>query len=270
MKTLLLTLSILYTPIAAAPIIVAVSVPPQATLAKRIGGDHIQVITMVPSGANPHTYDLRPSQLADLSRTQLYIAVGAHFTFEHAWMDRIQNINPDLTIINSSESLPVYTDHDHPDPHFWLSPQGCKTAITNITRALINTDPTHADHYTHNRNQYSSELDTLDIWITQTLANLKTRTFLVYHPAWTHFARTYNLEQIAIEHEGKDPTPKHMAKLIQRANKQNIQTIFVEPQFNTASAKAIASEINDQIIQIDQQAPDPTESLRTFTQAIAK
>ena len=182
-------------------------------------------------------------------------------------MDRIRNINPKLTVINSSKDQS--TDHDHPNPHFWLSPHGCKTAIINITRALINIDPAHTDHYTHNRDQYSSEIDSLNIWITQTLTNLKTRAFLVYHPAWTHFAHSYNLEQIAIEHEGKDPSPKHMAKLIQHARKRNIHTLFVEPQFNTASAETIARELNAQIIQLDPLAPDPIVTLRTITQAIA-
>jgi len=256
-------------PLAAAPIVVAVSVPPQATLVKKVGGDKVQIITLIPPGASPHSYNLRPRQLTDISQAKLYVAVGSGFSFEQTWMDRITDINPKLKVIACTQHITTHTDHDHTDPHFWLSPRGCKVAIDNITKALTKTDPNSAHIYQANQKAYNAQLDSLNTWITHTLTNLKSRTFLVYHPAWTHFARDYNLTQLAIEHEGKDPTPRHMAHIISQAQKHNIRTIFTEPQFNSASAKTIAKEINGKVIHLDPLASDPIANLKIVTQAIA-
>ena len=269
MKPLLFIFFLLYTPLAAAPLIVGTSVSPQATLVQKVGGERVQVITLIPPGANPHTYNLRPRQLAQISKAQLYIAIGNDFSFEQTWLNRIISLNPNLKIVNCSQTVITHTDHEHLDPHFWLSPRGCKIAIDNITQGLTDADPKGKHTYQANQKTYKTKLDSLNTWVIQTLANLQTRTILVYHPAWTHFAHDFNLTQLAIEHEGKDPTPKHMAYLITQAKKHGIRTIFSEPQFNNASAKTIANEINGKIIYLDPLAPDPITNIQTLTRTIA-
>ena len=79
---------------------------------------------------------------------------------------------------------------------------------------------------------------------------------MVFHPAWGYFADEFSLTQIPVEESGNDPSPGEMSRLVDFAKDQNVQAIFVSPQFSTSSAEAIASEVNARIIFIDPLAED--------------
>jgi zinc transport system substrate-binding protein len=74
---------------------------------------------------------------------------------------------------------------------------------------------------------------------------------MVFHPSLGYFARDYHLNQYSIEYEGKSPSPAHMKKMVDIASKENIKTIFIQSQFETEKAEAIAKEIGAQIEPID-------------------
>ena len=86
---------------------------------------------------------------------------------------------------------------------------------------------------------------------------------MVFHPSWGYFAHTYGLEQVAIEIEGKAPKPAQLKELIERARKDGIKFVFVQPQFSARSAKLIAGEIGGQVVYVDPLAEDWVGNLQT-------
>lgn len=141
--------------------------------------------------------------------------------------------------------------------------------VENIYQTLIQTDPENKDYYTENRDEYLKELDELDKNITQTLSGKNNTKIMVYHPAWAYFCRDYNLQQIAIESEGKEPTPQEIANLVDEARADNIKIIFVTPEFSTSNAEVIANEIGGKVVVVDPLDSNYLENMQKVAEAFA-
>jgi zinc transport system substrate-binding protein len=89
---------------------------------------------------------------------------------------------------------------------------------------------------------------------------------MVFHPSWGYFARSYGLQQVPVEIEGKDPKPAQLKALIEHAKKKHINIIFAQPQFSSRSAKLVAKEIGGQVIFADPLASDWSGNLREVAQ----
>ncbi|MFY1645048.1 metal ABC transporter solute-binding protein, Zn/Mn family, partial [Methanoculleus bourgensis] len=193
-------------------IVVAVTIPPEQEFVERVGGDHVRVILLVPPGADPHTYEPPPGVIADLADADIYAVVGSGIEFELAWKDKIAAMNPGMLIVDCSRGIDLIStgeeDHSGTDPHIWLSPGNAKVMVENICQGLIEVDPANADEYRRNADTYQGELDALDREIAGALAESGVEKIMVYHPSWAYFARDYGLEEIPIENEGKEPSPR--------------------------------------------------------------
>jgi zinc transport system substrate-binding protein len=139
---------------------------------------------------------------------------------------------------------------ENKDPHIWLSPKNAKIMVENICAGLITVDPDHSEYYTQNKNDYLQRLDELDRNIEDMLSGMENGYFMVYHPAWGYFARDYNLEQIAIERAGKEPTAQQIIESVEGAKSHNIKVIFASPEFSQESAETIAKEIGGRVVLI--------------------
>lgn len=256
---------------------VVVSIPPQQYFVEQVGGEHVTVAVMVAPGASPATYEPKPRQMAALSRAQVYFAVGV--PFESAWLPRIQAANPRMRVVHTAaeiEKVPMAghhheedTRHDHNenprevlDPHVWLSPPLVKVQARSIRDALVSLDPVHQGDYDANFQRFSGIIDVLDDHLRETFADHQGMGFMVFHPAWGYFARTYGLEQIPIEIEGKAPKPAQLQALIEAARRRDIRVIFVQPQFSGQSAAAIAAAIGGAVLPADPLARDWADNLR--------
>lgn len=251
---------------------VVVTIAPQAEFAEQIGGDKVKVTVMVPPGADPHTYEPLPSQLKDLETAQLYLMVGSPLEFEISWMDNIRAANPRMKIINTSqgiEIIPYSLNEEGPDPHVWVSPQNAQIMVENTYQALVEIDPENKDYYQQNRDRYLQKLRETEDNINQSLQGKTNRKILVYHPSWAYFCKEFEMEQISIQKEGKEPTPQGMAQLVEQARRENIHIIFVSPQFNPASVTSIAQEIGGQVVIVDPLAKNYLENLQKVAQAFA-
>ncbi len=244
---------------------VAVSIPPQAEFVERIGGDRVEVMVMVPPGASPHTYEPTPSQLRDVSKAEIYAKVGSGVEFELAWMDKIASVNKEMLIVDCSKGIKFIEK----DPHVWLSPRNARIMVENIYKGLVKVDPVNKEYYQKNKEKYLEELERLDNEIAQAISK-KRRRIMVYHPAWAYFCRDYGLEQIAIEREGKEPTPKGILNLIEQARRDNIKVIFASPEFSTKGAEVIAKEINGTVILISPLEKNYLENMRKVAKAFAE
>ena len=268
--------------------LVAVSILPLEEFVEKVGGDHISVYTMIPQGADPHTFDPAPSQMAKLSEAAMYVEVGAGLEFEIAYMDKIRSMNKDMVVVDSSKGLDLLeaTEHHHHDgdddddeeeeehehgstnPHIWLSPEYAQVMVQNICDALCELDNVNAEDYRMNAASYIAELAGLDEEIHDSLKDVKNRVFMCLHPQWEYFAKDYELMEIAIEVDGKEPGAQTLAMLIENAKANNIKVVFTSPQFSTASAKAIADAIGGKVVGIDSLAKDYVDNMRSILQAM--
>lgn len=252
---------------------VVVTIGPQEEFAKRVGGDKVNVTVMVPSGADPHTYEPLPNQMKQVEDAELYFQVGSDIEFEQTWMEKLAAMNPQMEVVNTSEGIELIPntaeDEEGSDPHVWVSPRNAKIMVENMYESLVEIDPQNKDYYTKNKDEYIKQLDELDENITQILSEKNNTKILVYHPAWAYFCRDYDLQQISIEAEGKEPTAQDIANLIDQAKKENISVIFVSPEFSSSNAKVIADEIGGKVVVVDPLSENYLENMKKVAEAFA-
>lgn len=244
---------------------IVVSILPQAYFVERLGGDKVEITVMVPPGASPATYEPTGSQMRDLAQARMYVRIRV--PFEGAWMDKIAAANKDMLIVDSTEGIERIGGKN---PHIWLSPRLVKIQVENIYAGLLQIDPANKDFYARNKEEFLKELDALDKELAETLAGVKGGRFMVFHPAWSYFARDYGLEQIPVEIEGKEPSAAELAELIETAQANDIKVIFVQPQFSSKSAETIAKQIGGQVMFVDPLARDWANNLRVVAKTFAQ
>ncbi|MDD5127080.1 MAG: zinc ABC transporter substrate-binding protein [Dehalococcoidales bacterium] len=244
---------------------VVVTLPPLADFVEKVGGDKVTVSIMVPPGANPHTYEPTPSQMVNVSKSQVYVKVGTGVEFELVWMDKILNQNRELVVIDCSDGVALRNN----DPHIWNSPVLAQNMVTNIAEGLARVDAPNSAYYRDNTTRYLRELDALDQAIQEKFAGYANRNFIVYHPAFGYLAADYRLTEIAIEQEGHETTPRGIQESIDLARQLNIRYIFVAEQFPTMQAEAIAREIGGEIVFLNSLPRDYIAGVRSVVDAIS-
>lgn len=159
--------------------------------------------------------------------------------------------------------------HHHPslDPHIWVDPISAKTIAKNMTDELVKKYPQNSDLYKANLKKFEEKCDKLDAFIKDSLKDIKSREFIVYHPSWGYYAKQYNLKQIPVEVEGKEPKMKDLAELIEEAKEHHVKVIFVQPNFSQKSAKLVAEATNSKVISINHLSADWENELRKTTEA---
>ena len=250
-----------------------VSILPQKTFVKAIGGDKVNVRLMVKPGNSPHTYEPKPSQMKDISKADIYFSIGIEF--EESWLPKFTNQNKKMKIVNIGNSIEriAITEHHHKeneshnkhekhtedhhdehsslDPHIWTSPDNVKIIAKNILKDLIKIDENNKEYYEENYEIFIDSLNDTDVKIREILkGTTRGAKFMVFHPAWGYFAKQYCLVQVPIEVEGKTPKPKDVIKLIKEAKKENIKAILTAPEFSDKVAKQIAKELNIKVIKL--------------------
>jgi zinc transport system substrate-binding protein len=116
---------------------------------------------------------------------------------------------------------------------------------------LCGLNPSQTQKYESNYLLLVSKIKELDKRADELFSDSRVKCFMIYHPNLAYIARDYGLEEIPVEFEGKEPPPSRMRELIDRARKENLRTIFVQREYDTKNAKAIAGEIGARVILID-------------------
>lgn len=254
---------------------VSVSILPQEYFVKKIAHELVDVNVMVQPGFSPHVYEPKPSQMKALAKSDIYFAIGVNF--EDSWLDKFASASAKMKIVHTDDGIEKIEieehGHDHAhnhnhdeelDPHIWLDPNLVKLQAKSIFEALIKEYPQYINEFTRNYNEFLDELTLLDEQILKTLASLKNRKFMVFHPSWGYFAKRYNLEMISIEVSGKEPKPRELGKILKNAKENNIKTIFVSENFSKKSAEALAKELGANVVSINELSNDwANELLKT-------
>ncbi len=426
-KMFILLVTFLYVSQSYAKVNVVVSILPQQTFVEKIGGDKVNVTTMVKPGNDPHTYEPKPSQMIAISKAQIYFPIKIEF--ENAWLNKFKDQNKKMQFIETTkgieyikmpehgnheedgheEELPFewagvfnlkkgnytwsfskvnkkYADpkmkflmikaenksddliesyedeakeifesnntivsknndtinankkayelhfsedknqtvftvsikeqgnyifftehmpsefegkehffkdlakndieamathpesnghhhhhhHDDFDPHTWVSPSNVKIMAKEIFNALAKVDSKNRSFYKKNYEKFLKEIDHTDKKIKSILSKIpKNSKFMVFHPSWGYFAKEYSLVQLPIEVEGKEPKPKMLQKIIEKAKKERVKVIFAQQEFSDKSAKMIATELNIKVIKETPLSKDWSENLIRMANAIA-
>lgn len=268
-----------------APLTVAVTILPQKQFVEEIAGDYARIIVLVPPGASPHTYEPTVKQLEEISSADVYFKVGSGIDVERVWMDKLGGINTAMTIVDTSAGIQFIagghddetgsgaehaSGHEGSDPHIWLSPRNAQVMVENTFQGLASADPAHAGIYRVNADTYIAKLAALDRNITREIDRAHIRTFMVYHPAWSYFARDYGLVQVPIETDGKEPTPAGIENLIRKAKEENITVIFASPESSTKSANVIADEIGGEVVLVSALDENYRENIKNVAEAFAR
>jgi zinc transport system substrate-binding protein len=251
---------------------VVVSIVPQKYFLDKIGGDLVDVSVMVLPGSSPATYEPKPQQMVGLTKARIYFAVGV--PFEKVWLKKFISVNPEMTVVHTEEGIEkifmeVQDSHDEKthqhgirDPHIWLSPPLVMVQSRNIFYALTRVDPEHKEVYTKNYKSFMREVVDLDLKIRDVFSGEgEGARFMVYHPAWGYFARSYGLKQIPVEIEGKSPTARELEHFVNYTGREGVKAIFVQPQLSSKSAHTIAQAIGCRVIFVDPLAENWAENL---------
>ena len=248
-----------------------VSISPQKYFVQKIVKDKFDINVMVKPGASPHTYEPKSSQMKSLSNSKIYFYTGV--SFENAWLDKFKLSAKNTIFVDTAvgiEKLAMEAHshegeehnehkdeakHDHEnealDPHIWLDPILVKIQAKNIYDAIVKIDSQNSDFYKTNYEEFLKDLDLINNELETILKPYENRAFMVFHPSWGYFAKRYNLEQISVEVEGKEPKPNELVELIKDAKIHDIKIVFVSPQFSQKTAKTISSSINAKVVSID-------------------
>ena len=259
--------------------VITVSILPQKYFLEQLSDTLFRINVMIPPGASPATYELTPGQMKSLTESNLYFKIG-HIGFENAWMDRIALANHTMKIFDTSSGIELIDgkeeangDHSHAhgvDPHVWMSPHSAKIIYRNMHRALIELFPGKRALFDSKLEQCEKEADQLYLKIEGILHAKQQRDFLIFHPALAYFARDFKLEQHALELEGKEPSPQHMAKIVQTAQTEGIRIVFIQKEFNREQAQTLAKELNGTVVQIDPLAYNWPEQLLDIAEKLDK
>jgi len=254
---------------------VVTTILPYEELIKSVGGDRVSVAVMVPPGAEPHTFDPTPSQIKQIADADIYIENGAGL---ESWLEGMINVNRVMLVVDSSKGVDLIRGTEQEssgeiqgvDPHTWVSLRNAQVIARNICDGLTQADPSNRDYYLKNRDDYLIKLKAADAVLNSTFAGTARKEFVVLHPDWSYFARDYGLVEIAINAEEKEPGPKYITEVIDAARRNNITTVFAEPEYNPKSAEVIAREINGDVVVLDPLARNYLENMQYMGMKIAQ
>lgn len=256
---------------------VTVSIAPQAWLLEQIAGDSVNINTLLSTGSNPETFEPGVTVMKTASASDALMLSGA-LGFELTLAERIGSNNPDLRIVDTSRGIePIYGTHTHAghthaddvaDPHTWTSVRNARTIAANMLATLVEIDPDNADYYTGRATRLDARLDSLDSVIAARLDSLPVRTFLVWHPSLSYFARDYGLQQVSIGNEGREATVQGLRSIIDRAAGAGTQVLFVQADFDLSRAEALSAETGARVVTINPLDPDWESQINIITDAL--
>ena len=255
---------------------ITVTLEPLRYFAEAIAGEHYDVVSMVPKGSSPESYDPTPQQMVALSHSEAYLRIG-YIGFEQTWMKKLESNAPNMKVFDTSQGVDLirgeghwHGDHFHEggvEPHIWNSTRNAIIIAENVYGALCELDATHQE-------DYKNRLDVLKETIRRTDENVRTflenadSTFLIYHPALSYFARDYGLKQISIEEGGKEPSPAYLKHLIELCRQEKAHVIFVQQEFDQRNAQLIADELGIEVVTINPLSYDWDEEMIRVANAL--
>jgi ABC-type Zn uptake system ZnuABC Zn-binding protein ZnuA len=232
---------------------VVTSIEVFADLVRNVAGDRAQVTALIPSDADPHTYEPSPGRVVDVTEADLVLLNG--LGFEETLRDIIENnVSAGVPIIEMSEGLRT-VDGDHEDglgnPHLWLNVRHAMHYVEVARDGLIQVDPEGEGEYRASAEGYLAELSALDEEVAEKVSSIPPakRKIVMHHNAFPYFAEQYGLEVagFVVESPGREPSAAEVAELSEDIRSLNIPALFGEPQFRSRVLEQAASDAGIEI-----------------------
>ncbi|TKI57991.1 zinc ABC transporter substrate-binding protein [Brevibacillus antibioticus] len=231
---------------------------PLEYVAKRIGGDHVEVTNLVPAGVEPHDFEPTAKDMVALSGADIFAYNGSGLEL---WVEKaVTNLDKNkTTIINATEGLELIrasehegeehseeAGHDHGDldPHVWLDPMQLKAQAEKVKNTLVQKDQAHATDYEKNYTQLATDLEQLDKEFKDMVTQAPKKEFMVSHSAFSYMAKRYGLEQVAISgvNPSDEPSTTELKSLVEHVKEHNISYVLFETLVSPKVAEVIAKE----------------------------
>lgn len=253
-------LAIVWPALAVAKINIVATIPDLADIAQQVGGDYVDVISLVTGDRNPHFLDAKPSYAAKLNRADLLLENG--LDLEIGWLPVIvkQAANPKivegegrLNLADYIRPLEIPTGvitrahgdvHPNGNPHYLLDPHNGLRVAQAIANRLAQLDPTHAADYQANHQKYSTTLTRKIAQWQRQAAVFSGKKVITHHKSFPYFADWTGLQIVGqLEPKpGIPPTPSHVAKVIEQVGTEKISLLIVESFYSDQAAKKVTRE----------------------------
>jgi zinc transport system substrate-binding protein len=239
---------------------VVASIFPLADFVRNVGGDRVEVVTLLPPAASPHVYSPSPRDLTRMQGAKLFIKIGLGFEF---WAEGLvrSGAGRGVTEVDTSRDVDAIREverghkhgHEIANPHIWLDPVIAGKQVIRIQEALSQIDSAHGREYEKNAAFYLKQLNALDQEIRDKVGEFKQKAFFSFHPSWTYFARRYGLVEAGVieKFPGREPSPGEIMELVRKMRATGAKVIFAEPQLNPKAAHVVASEVGARVLVLD-------------------
>lgn len=249
-----------------------VTITPLKSLVEEVTCGDFDVEVLVPKGASPETYDPTARQLMAVNDAEMLFSTGL-ITFEQSLVEQIANkdnvvdLSKGISLLKGSCSH-AHCSHAHGiDPHTWTSPRALHTMTRSIHRKVMERYPDSAK-YTAAAETLLERIEALDKECMQKISNAGANIMMIYHPAFTYYAADYGIKQVAIEQDGKEPSPRQLASLVETAKKNNIRNILIQPQYSADKVTPLATECGAEVVVTDPLAEDILGEIERVTNII--
>ena len=251
-----------------------VTITPMQSIIEEITAGDFDIEVIVPKGASPETFEPTPKQVTSFSDAEFIFSTGL-IDFEQSLIERIGD---DAEVVNLSNGIELiagscsHGNHQHKhgvDPHIWTSPRALHTMVTNAHKAIMAHYPDSVK-YTEATGRLLERINKLDNYCATRIKAEGVEAMMIYHPAYTYYARDYGIEQIAIEHDGKEPSLRQTTALIEKAKEHGVKAILRQPQYSEDKVRAIANDAGAEIITTDPLAEDILGEIERVTEIICR
>ena len=248
----------------ARPVVVA-SVYPLFDFARQVAGDRADVVSLVPSGVEPHDWEPSPRDVARIEKAAVFVYNGAGFDpgaerlVRQAGAGRLVVVEATRGIPLLAVDVPVHEkEKGHAmtagrDPHVWLDPTLARMQVEAIRTGLAKADPANADHYARRASSYAARLTTLHAAFEAGLAECRRREIVVSHAAFTYLAHRYKLLQVPVMGMSPEaePSPADLARAVRVVRRLGTTVIFFETLVSPRLAQTLAAEVGARTLVLD-------------------
>jgi ABC-type Zn uptake system ZnuABC Zn-binding protein ZnuA len=228
-----------------------------ADFAKNVAGDRVTVESLLSPGADPHEYQSVPSDVQKIAKSTVVIINGLDYDlFMQPLLENAGGTRPVITASDGLErrQMTEETGETVTDPHMWMDPTRVIKYVENIRDALVKADPAGADVYKANAEKYISQLQELDTWITQQVAQIppERRLLVTNHDSLGYFAGQYGFTVIGTIVPGVSSdaaaSAQQIAALIDEIKSTGAPAVFLNISDNPHLADQVAAETNIKVV----------------------
>ncbi len=227
-----------------------------ADWARQVGGDRVDVTSLLSGNESPHTYEIKPADVKAIADARILFRVGLGL---EDWLDAaVENSgNKQLLVVDAADGATDIISGDAEDkygnPHIWLNPEYAKAGIDNLVKALVKLDPQGESSYRRRETAYFKRLDSLSRAIEAEVATLSDRRFISFHNAWPYFCRRFGLQVVATVEPipGQEPSAKELAGLVDLIRREHIKVITTEPQLSSVLPDMLARETGVKVVSLN-------------------